>query len=176
MKERHSGNREMRGEKYRVYRMPEAVRQVIGSRPPGQTIRQFVKEVIELRLPPLVASLTDLGLRKPQATRPARLPMAKETLAKLADACEQTGVPASRLLLAVLANNPEVGAGRMRYQRRTAQSVDRKPDGPKASKRKAGKTTQERKSRHRTKTPSENKEPLPTQAPVVQEDLPTEAG
>jgi hypothetical protein len=175
MKERHSENRERRGGKYRVYRLPEDVRQVISNRPSRQTIRQFIEESIERWLPPLVDSLTSLGLRKPHATRPSRLPMAKETLAKLSDASEQTGVPASRLLLAVLANKPKVAVDRKRVPRRTAQSADRKQAGAKVSKRKAAETTQGRKTRRRTVAPSEGKESLPTPTPAAQGDLPTEA-
>jgi hypothetical protein len=89
---------------YRVYRVPDSVREAINSRAAGQTIRQFIAEVVEHRLPPLVATLAGAGLLKPEMTRPARLPMTRQLLQSLASASEQTGVPASRLLLAILAS------------------------------------------------------------------------
>jgi hypothetical protein len=47
----------MNGNVYRVYRVPDAVREAIGSRVAGQTIRQFIAHAVEHRLPPLVETL-----------------------------------------------------------------------------------------------------------------------
>jgi len=100
------------GNVYRVYRVPDSAWEAIGSRTAGQTIRQFIAEAVEHRLPPLVDILVGVGPPKPEKTRPARLPMCKQLLQSLAAASEQTGVPASRLLLAVLAAPPSTSSGR----------------------------------------------------------------
>jgi hypothetical protein len=119
---------------YRVYRVPDSVREAIGSRAAGQTIQQFIVEAVEHRLPPLVATLAGVGLLKPEQTRPARLPMTRQLLQSLAAASEHTGVPASRLLLAVLAAPPST-PGRRGKSRNSPTSG-----------RKRGKRTAERSS------------------------------
>jgi hypothetical protein len=118
------------GNVYRVYRVPDSVREAINSRAAGQTIRQFIAEVVEHRLPPLVATLAGAGLLKPEKTRPARLPMTRRLLQSLAAASEQTGVPASRLLLAILAAPPSTPG-------RRGKSRNPSTGGRKRGKRKA---------------------------------------
>lgn len=46
-----------KGNVYRVYRVPDSVREAISSRAAGQTIRQFIAEAVGHRLPPLVETL-----------------------------------------------------------------------------------------------------------------------
>ncbi len=155
------------GNVYRVYRVPDAVREVIGSRAAGQTIRQFIAEAVEHRLPLLVETLAGAGLLKPEKTRPARLPMTRQLLQSLAAASEQTGVPASRLLLAVLAA-PLSTPGRREKSRNSPTS--RRKRGKRTAETPPATTAKKQVRKRRTRSPQAEEQTMP--AASVTEPVP----
>jgi hypothetical protein len=82
----------------------------------GQTVREFVAYAIETELPGLVQLLREQLPVPGGEVRPARLPLTEQLLEALKRAGDETGLPASRLLLACLAR----AARRKRRRRGTA--------------------------------------------------------
>ena len=115
----HRDNPVTRETVHRVYQCPEALRLAVGERRRalGQTLRAFIAGAVEGELNRLVAQLREVLPLPTGATRPARLPLSEPLLKALRRAGDETGLPASRLLLACLAR----AARRRRRRRGTAQ-------------------------------------------------------
>jgi hypothetical protein len=90
---------------YRVYRLPEDLRKRVKIKREKHNVTfQAVIEASTLEsLPKIVATLKTIGFGFDGKKRPARLPMTDSHLDALKVASKQTGIPASRLLLAALA-------------------------------------------------------------------------
>lgn len=104
MAAQHRANKRTQEVVYRVYRLPENLRkQVKMKREKANVNLQSVIEAATIEsLPKIVAGLKGLSLGFDGKKRPARLPMTDATLGCLKVASKQTGIPASRLLLAAL--------------------------------------------------------------------------
>jgi hypothetical protein len=90
---------------FRVYRMSEATRKSLKTtrEKHNVTTKAVLDGAVSDKLPRIVAALKAVGLGPlPAKVRPARLPVDDELLGALKVASAQTGVPASRLLIASL--------------------------------------------------------------------------
>jgi hypothetical protein len=108
---------------YRVYSLPDDLRSALGERRQvlGQTVREFIAGAVEGELDRLVAQLREILPVPGGEMRPARLPLTERLLEALKKAGDETGLPASRLLLACLAR----AARRKRRRRGTAPPGNR---------------------------------------------------
>jgi hypothetical protein len=118
----HRDNPVTRETVYRVYHLPEDLRSALRERRQvmGQTVREFVAYAIETELPGLVQLLREQLPVPGGEVRPARLPLTERLLEALKQAGDETGLPASRLLLACLAR----AARRKRRRRGTSPPTD----------------------------------------------------
>ena len=104
MAAQHRANKKTQETIYRVYRLPEDLRKrVKAKREKAGVNLQAVIEAASLEsLPKIVATLKGLSLGFDGKKQVARLPMTDATLGAFKVASKQTGIPASRLLLAAL--------------------------------------------------------------------------
>ena len=104
MAARHRVNKKTQETVYRVYRLPEELRKRVKAKREKMNVN--LQSVIEAAttesLPKIVSTLKMMGLGFDGKKRPARLPMTDSLLAAFKVASKQTGIPASRLLLAAL--------------------------------------------------------------------------
>jgi len=93
-----------KNEGYRVYQLPEATRrQLKATRLRHNVTNKAVLDgAVTKELPKIVATLKKLGLCPLQKTRSSRLQVDADLLGALRTGAAQTGVPASRLLVASL--------------------------------------------------------------------------
>ncbi len=104
-------------QRYRVYRIPEPLRKAIKAKREAHnvTTRDVLEGAVSESLPKVVAALHGVGFRMAKGpVRPVRWPVGDEEglLGSLAVASKQTGIPASRLLLASVALFTQKGGKR----------------------------------------------------------------
>ncbi len=105
MPAKHRANPKTQDTYYRVYRMPGTLlTKIRRSRNRRQkTLRSLVGASVSAELPKLVRTLKSVGVvPMTEGARPAKLPMGRETLAKLKTASEETGLPQVLLLMCCL--------------------------------------------------------------------------
>ena len=102
MAAQHRANKRTQEVVYRVYRLPEDLRKRVKAKreKAGINLQSVIEAATTESLPKIVAALKANGLGFAGQKRPARLPMTDTTLGCLKVASKQTGIPASRLLLA----------------------------------------------------------------------------
>src|SRR5262249_39958046 len=90
---------------FRTYPLPEDLRAGLGRRRHalGHTLPAPVASALAPGLPGLVRALRDPLPVPGGSLRPIRLPLTQALLNQLRDASDQTGIPATRLLIATLA-------------------------------------------------------------------------
>ena len=100
----HRANRKTLETVYRVYRLPDDLRKRVKAKreKAGINLQSVIEAATTESLPKIVATLKTMGLGFDGKKRPARLPMTDSLLASFKVASKQTGIPASRLLLAAL--------------------------------------------------------------------------
>jgi hypothetical protein len=104
MAAQHRANKRTQEVVYRVYRLPEDLRKRVKAKreKANVNLQSVIEAATTESLPKIVAGLKGLSLSFDGKKRPARLPMTDATLGCLKVASKQTGIPASRLLLAAL--------------------------------------------------------------------------
>jgi len=105
MPARHRRNPKTQEVRYRVYHLPEELREAMrGQRQKrGQTVQEFIRMAVEDELSRLVEILGSLGIEPlGDDVRPAKLPLDDRLLGELKLASEATGLPQSQLLLSCL--------------------------------------------------------------------------
>jgi len=125
---------------YRVHRLPSTLRTAMKEARDanGQTNTQFLAQVIDENLEPLVLQLEQLGFgRVAGAIRPARLPFSDQTLAALRDASHKVQIPATQLLQVSLATTvgetPAIAKRRCRRKKSGTQAGTTKDAGRRRS-------------------------------------------
>ena len=100
----HRANRKTLETVYRVYRLPEELRKRVKAKreKANVNLQAVIEAATTESLPKIVATLKTMGLGFDGKKQVARLPMTDATLGAFKVACKQTGIPASRLLLAAL--------------------------------------------------------------------------
>jgi hypothetical protein len=90
---------------YRVYRISEGLRKAVIAKREAENCptKAVLDAAVTSCLPKIVKALTTISLGPQSKARPVRWPVDDELLGALRVAAKQTGVPASRLLLASLA-------------------------------------------------------------------------
>ena len=101
---RHRANKRTQETIYRVYRLPEDLRKRITAKREKHNVnmQSVITAAATESLPKIVNTLKTMGLGFDGKKRPARLPMTDSLLGAFKVASKQTGLPASRLLLAAL--------------------------------------------------------------------------
>ena len=101
---RHRANKRTQEVVYRVYRLPEDLRKRITAKreKANVNLQSVIEAACTESLPTIVNTLKTMGLGFDGKKRPARLPMTDSLLGAFKVASKQTGLPASRLLLAAL--------------------------------------------------------------------------
>ena len=105
MPARHRRNPKTQEVRFRVYHLPEELREAMhGQREKrGQTVQEFIRMAVEDELSRLVETLGSLGIEPLGGdARPAKLPLDDRLLGELLLASEAAGVPQSQLLLSCL--------------------------------------------------------------------------
>ena len=105
MPARHRGNPKTQEVRYRVYYLPEGLREAMRGRREkrGQTVQEFIRMAVEDELSRFVETLGSLGVEPlGDDARAAKLPLDDRLLGELKVASETTGVPQSQLLLSCL--------------------------------------------------------------------------
>ena len=111
MPARHRHNPKTQEVRYRVYYLPEELREAMRGRREhrGQTVQEFIRAAVEDELPRLVETLGSLKIEPvSDDARPAKLPLDDQLLGELKVAAVATGIPQSQLLLSCL----RISAGR----------------------------------------------------------------
>jgi hypothetical protein len=100
----HRANRKTLQTVYRVYRLPEDLRKRVTAKREKHnvTLQSVITAAATESLPTIVNTLKTMGLGFDGKKRPARLPMTDSLIGAFKVASKQTGIPASRLLLAAL--------------------------------------------------------------------------
>ena len=104
MPAQHRANRKTQETVYRVYRLPEELRKRVKAKreKANVNLQAVIVASATESLPKIVNTLKTMGLGFDGKKRPARLPMTDSLLGAFKVASRQTGIPASRLLLAAL--------------------------------------------------------------------------
>lgn len=97
------GNPKTQVQTFRTIPLPEELRGAMKRRRAqlGLTQYEFIRDAA-LELEPLVAELARSLAGPPEQTRPARLPLDDQLIEAYREASQQTGIPATRLLVATL--------------------------------------------------------------------------
>ena len=100
----HRANKKTMETVYRVYYLPENLRKQLKAKREKHniTVQAVIEAATTESLPKIVATLKTMGLGFDGKKQVARLPMTDATLGAFKVASKQTGIPASRLLLAAL--------------------------------------------------------------------------